>query len=136
MSKKAKKKARAPKPTARGKKLKKLHPGKDFSKPVRKMAKQPRLPGMEDSAIQELEDAAREFAEIRDERAELGKSLAIKESELLDLMTKNDKDQYFHAGILIKRKPGSDKVNVRMNATKDPDAEEPEPPQGEQATAE
>jgi hypothetical protein len=133
MKKKAKKASKG-KPKSKAKpKLKKLHPGKDFHKPHRKAAKQPRLPGMEDSAIQELEDKAREFASIRDERAELGKNLAVAETELLELMTKNGKDQYFHAGILIKRKPGSDKVNVRLNATKAGEEEapaEPEPADG------
>jgi hypothetical protein len=128
MKKKAKKSSKG-KPKS---KLKKLHVGKDFSKPVRKTPKQPRLPGMEDAAIQEIEDKAREFVSFRDERAEAGKNMSTAEKELVDLMRAHGKEQYFHAGILIKVKPTSERANVRLNATKDPDAEPEAEPADEQ----
>ena len=45
-----------------GKRLRRLDPAKDFNEPV-KRPKQSRLPGMEDPAIQELEDAAIEHSQ-------------------------------------------------------------------------
>jgi hypothetical protein len=67
---------------AKGKKTKKLDPVKDFDKPVRRTPRTGRLLGMEDPAIEALEEKALEYNDVRDERMRLSK----REGELQDLI--------------------------------------------------
>lgn len=113
----SKKKAKA-KPK-KGKKLKPLHPGRDFKKPVRRAPTQPRLPGMEDPAIQELEDRAREFSDLRLQRANLLVEMANVETLMVAIMEREGKQKYFHAGVLVRLAEKSKRVNVRID-TKPP----------------
>jgi len=108
-----------------------LDEGKDFNEPVKTEAaaepqpelletpetprgKTKRLPGMEDAVIDELEDAAREYANVRDERMELTKSETAEKEKLLGLMKKHDKKIYRHEDIEIKVVPEGETVKVRI----------------------
>jgi len=108
-----------------------LDEGKDFNESVKTEAaaepqpelletpetprgKTKRLPGMEDAVIDELEDAAREYANVRDERMELTKSETVEKEKLLGLMKKHDKKIYRHEDIEIKVVPEGETVKVRI----------------------
>lgn len=73
-----------------------------------------RLPGMQDPEIEELEDAAREYANIRDDRVLLlGKEVELKE-ELLGMMKKHGKTVYIHDGVEIKLVHEKESVKVKV----------------------
>ena len=81
------------------------------------LARKPReaaLPGMEDHAIRPLEDVAKRYAEIRDERMELTKEETQLKKSALALMKKYDKTIYRHAGITITVIQGEEDVKVRV----------------------
>lgn len=82
-----------------------------------KRSKGPRqepLPGMEDRAIQELQDAALSYAEARDERMELSKQEADCKSRVLAIMKKHGKTVYRHDNIYVELIPEDVKVKVRV----------------------
>jgi hypothetical protein len=76
--------------------------------------KNPRLPGMEDAAIEELESAAEEYAEIRDQRMALTPEETRTKNNVLGLMKKHHKETYFHAGIEIELIHEQETVKVRV----------------------
>jgi hypothetical protein len=84
-------------------------------------AKQRRLPGTENSAIQELEDAAAQYADIRDQRMELTKSEAVLKGSLLVMMKAHKKKSYTRDGISIEIIPENEKVKVRIKKDKEED---------------
>jgi hypothetical protein len=73
-----------------------------------------RLPGMEDAAIEELEDAAKRYAVVRDKRMALTDQEVDMKELLLTLMTRHGKKEYRHHGIEIKVVPEGAKVKVRI----------------------
>lgn len=82
-------------------------------------AKKPKdqdLPGMEDRAIQALEECAEEYAEIRDQRMELNQQEVTLKKKVRALMHKHEKTVYRRAGIEIELAPpdGEEKVTVRV----------------------
>lgn len=86
-----------------------------------KKPRQARLPQMEDPAIEELEDKAEEYADIRDQRMELTPIESKLNDELLTLMKKHGKTTYKHAGIDCKIVVESEKVRVKIKKDKDKD---------------
>ena len=109
MSKKQKKSSlpkHAPKRTGkRG-----IGPVDDDAKP----AKQKRLPGMEDPAIEELEDAAKEYAGLRDHRMRLTEQESAMKESLLGLMKKHSKETYRHDGVEIRIVHEEETVKVKL----------------------
>lgn len=80
--------------------------------------RQARLKGMEDNAIQDLEDGAIAHSELRTEmaaaRADFKERLRSSEDSLVALMRKNQKKTYNHAGIKLKLREGQDSVSVQV----------------------
>ena len=87
----------------------------------KKKPRQSRLPGTEDAEIEELESAAEDYADIRDQRQELTVEEVRLKKELLDLMHSNKKVEYNHDGVSIKIVVESEKVRVRIKKDKDED---------------
>ena len=88
-------------------------------------AKNAALPGMEDHAIEPLEDIAAEYAGIRDQRMELGRQEHILKANALKLMKKYSKTIYKHGGVTIQVVEGEPdvKVKVKKPGEDDDDAE-------------
>ena len=81
--------------------------------------KQDRLPGTEDAAIQELEAAAEEYAETRDQRQALLVEEVEQKAAILALMTKYKREHYEHNGITIDLVPEDIKVKVKIKKAKE-----------------
>jgi hypothetical protein len=78
------------------------------------------LPGMENRAIEELENAARRYAAIRDKRMALNDAEVKLQDLLLGLLKKHGKREYVRDGIRVWIKIEEEKVKVRIE---DEDAE-------------
>jgi hypothetical protein len=72
------------------------------------------LPGTEDSAIKPLEDAAKAYARVRDERMELTQEEAKRKAALIPLMHKYQKTTYKRHGIEINLIPEGEDVKVKI----------------------
>lgn len=83
-------------------------------KEKKKGPRQQDIPGLEDRAIQELQDAALSYAEARDERMELSKQEADCKSRVLAIMKKHGKTVYRHDNIYVELIPEDVKVKVRV----------------------
>lgn len=83
--------------------------------------KQEALPGMQDMAqIPELEEAALEYASVRDERIQLTEQEAEFKSRVHELMKKHGKMTYKCEDITIERIPGEETIKVKVKKeTKD-----------------
>jgi hypothetical protein len=82
--------------------------------PPSERGKTARLPGMEDPAIEELENAAREYAGTRDDRMHLLETEIELKGKLLDLMKKNNKELYKRDGIEIRLVHEKESVKVKV----------------------
>ena len=95
------------------------------------MAKRPKqetLPTMEDRAIKPLQDAAHEYAEIRDERIALNQREADLKNKVRTLMHKHNKTRYAYEGVEIELLPpdGEEQVKVKVKKPADGDPGEGE----------
>lgn len=90
-----------------------LDPLKDFDKPVKK-SRQARLPGMEDSPIKDLEEAALEHSELASEVLAKRVELKAAKEKVATLMKSNGKKTYNRGGIRLKLKPGHDDVSIQV----------------------
>jgi hypothetical protein len=93
--------------------------GKDAEEVRKGRGKTKRLPGMEDAEIEELEDAAREYANVRDDRMQLTEQEVEMKQTLLTLMKKHKKETYRHDGVGIRIVHENEKVKVRLIKDKD-----------------
>jgi hypothetical protein len=91
-------------------------------KPKDKKPRQPRLPGMDDPAIEELETAAQEYATIRDQRMALNEEESELKTNLLAMMHKYEKKKYVHEGVEIRIVNADETVKVKIKK------DSPEPP--------
>jgi len=110
------------------KKRKATKPAKDtkLAKP-RGRPRQQELPGTEDRAIAPLEDAAAEYAAIRDQRMALNAEEVGLKAKLLRLMKKYGKQTYHRNGIAIEIVVEEETVKVKIKkAGDDEDANEEE----------
>lgn len=80
----------------------------------KKRPEQADLPGTEDSAIKPLEDAAKAYARVRDERMELTAEEAKRKAALIPLMHKYQKTTYRRHGIEINLIPEAEDVKVKI----------------------
>jgi len=109
---------------------KKAGPKKAKSKPngavrERKRPRKQPLPGMEDLRIRELDDAAADYADIRDRRMELSKEEHDLKERLKRAMHKHGKKVYKHDGISIELVATEEDVKVKIRkAVDDDDADE------------
>jgi hypothetical protein len=83
--------------------------------------KQEDLPGMEDRLIKDLDAAAFEYAETRDQRMELSKTESELKTKLLGLMKKHGKESYIHDGIEITVVHEEETVKVKIKQEKEPE---------------
>jgi hypothetical protein len=81
------------------------------------------LPGTEDSAIKPLEDAAKAYAKVRDERMELSREEGKRKAALIPLMHKHQKTTYKRHGIEINLIPEAEDVKVKISKPGDDDDE-------------
>lgn len=100
---------RKPKAKSKG-----LDPAKDFDEPVKRTPKTGRLPGMEDSPIKDLEEAAIEHSNIQSEIVAKRGEMRDSKTRLVTLMKKAGKTKYNHNGIVLKLKEGHDDVSVQV----------------------
>ena len=106
----------------------------------RTIPRQNQLPTMENAAIKAIEDAAYDYAEIRDQRQALTAQEVSLKTELLLLMHKEGKTEYRRNGIYVKVEVEKEKVKVRVTeegelaapATPAPAAPNPEPAAAEE----
>lgn len=73
-----------------------------------------RLPGMQDAASEDLEDAAREYANTRDDRMALLEAEVQLKERLLDLMKKNKKEFYKRDGVEVRLVHEKESVKVKV----------------------
>lgn len=85
-----------------------------LSEANKKRGKTKRLPGLEDSEIEELEDSAREYANLRDDRMNLLKQEVAMKDSLLALMKKHSKRLYKHDGVEVKIVHEEETVRVKI----------------------
>ena len=78
----------------------------------KKIARQSDLPGMEDAAIKDIEDAALDYVEGRDERMEATKVEVERKEALISLMHKHEKTKY-------QRRIGDKVLNVNLKVEKE-----------------
>lgn len=76
--------------------------------------KQKTLPTMEDRAIQPLQDAAHEYASVRDERMDLNQREHKLKEKVLGLMRKHGKQRYRFQEIDIEVVSEEETVKVRI----------------------
>lgn len=90
----------------------------------------PRLPGMEDSGIKELEKLAEEYADVRDHRMQLSKREVELQELLLGVMKKFQKTEYHHDEVHCWIKAKDERVKVKIGEMEEPDTtiDEPESP--------
>lgn len=81
-----------------------------------KIARQSDLPGMEDRRIAGLENAAQDYAEIRDQRQALSQKEVELKGNLLTLMHKLDKTEYHRGNVSISIIVEKEKVKVRIKS--------------------
>ena len=80
----------------------------------KKGARQARLPGQEDAVIQEIEDKAAAYVEIRDERQALTPREVAAKQSLLAAMHRHGKAKYVRDGITIEVVHEDETVRVRI----------------------
>jgi hypothetical protein len=81
--------------------------------------KQARLPTMEDPVIEDLESAARLYADTRDKRMRLLDYEVQLKEDLLGLMVKNKKRRYVRDGVTIEIVAKEETVKVRIKKDED-----------------
>jgi hypothetical protein len=83
-------------------------------KPKRGRPRQTELPGMEDKHLEDLENMARDYAGVRDERMALNRTESDLKEKLLALMKKHDKKMYRVEEMEIRVVVTEEKVKVRI----------------------
>ena len=100
------------------KKAAKKKPTNKHSKP-RRIPRQEVIPGIGDQKIAAIENAAMDYAEIRDERQELTTKEVDLKKRLLDLMHNKGLKEYKRNGISVKVVLEQENVKVRVRAEED-----------------
>jgi hypothetical protein len=81
--------------------------------------KQQRLPGTEDSRIQELEDLAEKYVDARDQRLEMLKDEVGLKEQILAKMHGLKKVRYEYNGTIIEIVPEAEKLKVKIKKDED-----------------
>lgn len=84
------------------------------TKKAKKLPKQEQLPGVENAAIKEIEDAALEYAEGRDERMEATRVEVERKQKLIDAMHAAKKTEYKRGNISITLVTEKESVKVKI----------------------
>ena len=80
------------------------------------MARQARLPGTEDAAIVELEQAADDYMEVRDERLKFLKQEVTEKQKILGILKANNKKSYRRGEYIIRIKVETEKLLVKKKS--------------------
>jgi hypothetical protein len=80
------------------------------------MARQARLPGTEDAAIVELEQAADDYMEVRDERLKYLKEEVKNKETILGILKANGKREYRRGDYIIKIRTVKEKLLVKRKS--------------------
>ena len=88
-----------------------------------KKAREQRLPGTEDAALQEIEDAAASLLEARERYSATGKEVNEIEQTVVAVMEKHDRSFYKHGGLEVEIKQGKVKAKVKHSANENEDSE-------------
>lgn len=104
---------------AKKKEKKRSHQKKAAPPKKRRIPRQEVLPGVGDVKIAAIENAALDYAEIRDERQDLTKKEVDLKKRLLDLMHSKDITEYKRNGISVKVVLESENVKVRVRSEDD-----------------
>ena len=80
---------------------------------------EPRLPGMEDPAIEELEDGAKQYAKVRDKRMALLEQEVELKGRLTAAMKKLKRTTYVHGKITINLVTEEETVKVKIQKDDD-----------------
>ena len=83
------------------------------------------LPGMDTRAIPELEEHAREYADLRDRRMALTKDEATLKQQTIALLKKHHKTTYRRDGIELTLLTGEDGLRVRVKRDDDDEDDAP-----------
>lgn len=84
------------------------------------MAEAPqRLPGMEDPAVEALEEKALQYAQVRDERIGLSQKEGELKEVLLALMKAQERTHYHHGSITIDIVHEKENVKVKVKASEE-----------------
>jgi hypothetical protein len=86
--------------------------------------KQPRLPGMQDDVLEDIQAAALEYVEHRDERMKALKDEVELKQRLLGLMKRHRKTEYIHDGIEVRVETEEETVKVKVKKPKKADGAE------------
>ena len=81
---------------------------------AKKIERQEQLPGVENAAIKEIEDAALDYAEGRDARMEATKKEVDLKKRIIDAMHAAKKTEYKRGDIEVKLTVEKEKVKVRV----------------------
>ena len=88
-----------------------------------KKPRQERLPGTEDAEIKPLQDAAEEYADIRDQRQALTTQGVDLKKKVIRLMHKYEKTEYHYNGVDIELVMEEESVKARVKKLKDGESE-------------
>jgi hypothetical protein len=102
--------------TKKKEKKRSRHKKPSAPKPKRRIPRQEVLPGVGDVKIAAIENAALDYAEIRDSRQELTKQEVDLKKKLLDLMHAKDLKEYKRNGISVVVKMEEETVKVRVRS--------------------
>jgi hypothetical protein len=92
----------------------------------KKGARQDALPGLENRKIKALQDAAMDYADIRDQRVALTSQEVELKQKLIDLMHKHDRETYTYNGVTITLVHEEESVKVKVSKPKAEESEEEE----------
>lgn len=88
--------------------------GKQSEPSVPKGPRQKPLPGMEDRAVEALDDAALRYDEVKKARMKLTTKEVDAKKQVADLMHAKKKKHYQHGNIVIDIVPEGEKVKVKV----------------------
>ena len=97
---------------------------KKEKKPKHKIARQRRLPGVDDPKIESIHNAAMDYAEIRDERQGLTKREVDLKDKLHNLMKEHGLKTYKYGGVFVELVVEEETVKVRIRKEPEESASE------------
>ena len=87
------------------------------------MAKQKQLPGLEDAVVEEIETAAEEYADRRDDRMRKLEGEIEARDALLEILRKHKRKAYSSKEFQVEIVEGKDKVKVKRGGQEDANEE-------------
>ena len=84
-----------------------------------KKNRQEALPGLENRKIKALQDAAMDYADIRDQRVALTSQEVELKQKLIDLMHKHERETYVYQGVTITLVHEEESVRVKVAKQKE-----------------